>query len=158
MNFGLMATGFGLGTFKFMFAHWAIYGIGQLDGYDMSFLEIFLSVEIGALCSMTIFYWFSGLIMRTVADRRKRKFDEAIAAGKTPKRKKIFTRVNKAIVWIRMRIGLWGVTFIAPLVMSIPIGSIVCAKFYGNKKWTYPLMVLFTLIYSTVMCLWIEFS
>lgn len=153
-----MATGFVLGTFKFMFAHWAVYGMGQLEGYNTSFFEIFLSVEAGALSCMTIFYWFSGYIMKSVTDRRERKYREAIAAGKTPKKKKVFTRINKTIVWVRMKFGIVGVTFIAPLVMSIPLGSVVCAKFYRNKKWTFPLMVLFTLIYSTIMCVLIKFS
>ncbi|MBN4071161.1 hypothetical protein JYT72_01495 [Crocinitomix catalasitica] len=155
---GLILTGFGLGTFKFMFAHWAVYGIGLAADYEMSFIEIFISVEAGALTSMTVFYWFSGLIMRAISNRRMEKHDAAIAAGKIPKRKKIFTKVNKTIVWVRRGIGIYGITFIAPLVMSVPIGSVVCAKFYGNEKRTFPLMVIFTLVYSFLMCLWIKFG
>ncbi|MCG8577945.1 MAG: hypothetical protein MI810_23910 [Flavobacteriales bacterium] len=155
MHTGLFITGFWLGTFKFMFAHWLTFAAANGMGYEPHFYEIFIAVETGCLTSMSIFYWSSGMVMRMAAKRREKKKAEAIKNGKEYK-KKIFTRTNKGIVWIKQKIGIYGVTFIAPLVMSIPIGSVVCAKFYGEKKITYPLMIIFSLVYSFLMCLWIE--
>ena len=155
MHSGLFFTGFWLGTFKFMFAHWLTYGAAMGLDYEPNMLEIFISVQLGCTAAMSLFYFSSGAMMRYAAKRRFQKEEYAIKMGKPMKMKKKFTRVNKGIVWIKRNIGIYGVTFAAPLFMSIPLGSVVCAKFYGTRRITYPLMVLFTLMYSSLMCLWI---
>ena len=55
------------------------------------------------------------------------------------------------MVKTKARFGIYAFTFIVPLLFSIPLGSILCAKFYGDKKKTYPLMVLNMAIYGVVM-------
>jgi hypothetical protein len=66
--------------------------------------------------------------------------------------KRKFTRVNKGLVKMKRGLGIYGVTLVAPLFLSIPIGSIVCAKFFGHDKRTFPLMLLFSGAYSFLMC------
>ena len=57
------------------------------------------------------------------------------------KRKKVFTRTNKFIV--RMKgLGIIAICFYAPLFLSMPIGSIISAKFFGKDNRTFPLIVL----------------
>ena len=43
---------------------------------------------------------------------------------------------------MKRSIGIIGITFWAPFFLSIPLGSIIAAKFYGHKKQAYPLIVL----------------
>jgi hypothetical protein len=57
-----------------------------------------------------------------------------------PKRK--FTRMNKLIVRMKKSIGIIGISFWAPLFLSIPGGSIIAAKFYGKNPMTFPLIVV----------------
>ena len=154
MNWGLLSFGFGFGTIKFLFAHWSTYwAFGESDFATIA--EIFIAVTAGAWFSMSIFYWTSGLLMKKAAEKRTRLIKEAKAAGKEIKAKKIFTKANKSIVWIKRSIGIYGVTFLAPLLLSIPLGSIICAKFYGDRKKPFPLMLINTASYSALMCLWI---
>jgi len=94
--------------------------------------------------------------MRRIAKKKDEKRRHALALGYNYKPKKIFTLGNKLIVWVKRSIGIYGVTFLAPLFLSIPIGSIVCAKFYGHKKMTFPLMVFYTLVYGLLMSFLIE--
>ena len=155
---GLFFTGFGLGTFKFLFAHWLTLGAAAGIDYEPKIYEIFISTTLGAWVSMSVFYWSSGWLMRRTAAKRKAKIQAAIASGIPVERKRVFTRVNVFIVWVKRSIGIYGVAFLAPLFLSIPIGSIVCAKFYGHRKRTFPIMILFTGIYSFLMCLWIYFQ
>lgn len=151
MNWALLSLGFGFGTFKFSVAHWLAYGaLGK--GSVQSVFEVFVSVTAGAWVSMGFFFFLSGLLMRKAAERRAKVLEASLASGKKVKR--TFTRFNKVIVWIKRNIGIYGITFLAPLILSIPVGAIVCAKFYGNQKRTFPLMMLFSAIYSFLMCLW----
>jgi hypothetical protein len=154
MNWGLWSLGFGLGTFKFLFAHWTVHLSARAAGSDFTLFEIFISVTLGAWVSMSTFYFLSGVLMRRAQVKRMNAIIASKAKGKPVKTKKNFTRMNKAIVWIKRNIGIYGVTLLAPLFLSIPIGSIVCAKFYGRRKRTFLLMLFFTAMYSTLMCLW----
>ena len=156
MHSGIFVTGFWLGTIKFMFAHWLTYYAAQGIGHDIGFLELFISVHSGCMVSMSISYFFSSMLMRLAAKRRREKENKAIALGKPYTPKKKFTRTNKAIVWVKRNIGIYGVTFVAPMFLSIPLGSVICAKFYGHRKITFPLMVTFMTAYSVIMCLLIE--
>jgi hypothetical protein len=40
------------------------------------------------------------------------------------------------------RLGIVGISFYAPFFLSVPIGSIISAKFFGKDKRTFPLIVL----------------
>ncbi|MCB9224875.1 MAG: hypothetical protein R2780_15340 [Crocinitomicaceae bacterium] len=155
MHWGLWSLGFGLGTFKFLFAHWTVYLSAVHSDSAYSLIEIFASVTLGAWFSMSIFYFASELLMKRAKAKRLKAIKDAHEKGieLTPKRK--FTRMNRTIIWIKHHIGIYGVTFLAPLFLSVPIGSIICAKFYGSKKRTFPLMLIFTASYSAIMCLWI---
>ena len=153
MNWGLISLGFGMGTFKFLFSHWIAYSAGSAD--ITTIIQIFISTTAGAWFSMSIFYFLSGYLMKRATDKRKEAERIAKEKGIPIKKKKNFTRMNKFIVWIKMNVGIFGVTFLAPLFLSIPIGSIICAKFFGDQKKTFPLMLMNTSIYSALMCLWI---
>jgi hypothetical protein len=154
MSFGMFTYGFGMGTFKYLFAHWIMVmtyrGMGV---YDYGFIDVFLPTYLGAVVAMSVFYWGSEYFMNRAA---KKRLESAIYAKEhgieyTPKRK--FTRTNKLLVRIRKALGIYPFTFLAPLFLSIPLGSIVCAKFFGHQSKTFPLMLLFTAAYGVGMTL-----
>lgn len=152
MNVALFITGFWLGTFKFLFAHWLTFAATVSMDYTPHFYEIFIGVTTGAWVSMSVFYFLSELLMKRAAKKRHQKKIEAQAKGIELPYKKKFTRVNKGLVKMKRSIGIYGITLFAPLFLSIPIGSIVCAKFFGHDRRTFPLMLLFTASYSALMC------
>lgn len=154
INWGLWSMGFALGTFKFLFGHWAVFGAYGADDFD-TLIQIYIAVTSGAWLSMSIFFFSSGILMRKAKTKRLNAIIEAEKNGVEYKQKKVFTRMNKTIVWIKQNIGIYGVTLLAPLFLSVPIGSIVCAKFYGKRRRTFPLMLIFTASYSALMCFWI---
>lgn len=116
-----------LGTFKFMFA--AVPGVVA----GLSFFEIYGAVMFGAIASFNVSYLLANvLIKRTLKNKLKK-----IKAG-TYKVKKNFTRINKLLVKLKKTpIGYWIICIGAPLVLSVPIGSIIVAKFYRHRKESY---------------------
>lgn len=151
MNWGLISLGFVLGTFKFLFGHWSLYLAFEYHGFQ-TLVEIFVSVTAGAWAMMTPFYFGSSYFMRRAKLKRELKEEIARAKGIEIKRKKKFTWMNKTIVKVKSTLGIYGITFLAPLFLSIPGGAVVCAKFFGGQKKTFPLMLLFTTCFSTLMC------
>ena len=94
MNWALLSLGFGLGTFKFMFAHWMAYGalgVGNLE----SVIEIFVAVTAGAWFSMSFFFFLSGLLMRKAAEKRAKALEASLKSGKKMKTKKTLISISR---------------------------------------------------------------
>lgn len=121
---------------KFMFAP---FGGPALK---LDFLETYLSCVSGASLSASIFFFSANYFLRRARIKNKAQREQRIAMGQPAKVKKYFTRVNKFIIRTKRSIGIIGITFLAPLFLSIPLGSIIAAKFYGKNKNAYLLILL----------------
>lgn len=136
MNWIAMSSLFGLSMVKFMFA--PIPG----PGTGLSFLETYLSCTSGAILSSAIFFYSASYFMNRAQEKAAAKAREQLKKGLETNSKKKFTRMNKFVVKMKRSIGIIGISFWAPLFLSIPLGSIIVAKFYGHNKKAYPLIVL----------------
>ncbi len=53
---------------------------------------------------------------------------------------------RRMIVWVRQRYGLAGIAFLTPLILTVPVGTILANTFYKNKWQVFSYMfVAFTL-------------
>lgn len=136
MNWTALSLLFGVSTVKFMFAPF-----GGPPAH-VTYLETYLSCCAGAILSSAIFFFSAAYFMRRAADKKEKKKQELIALGKEVPEKKIFTRMNKFVVKMKRSVGIIGISFWAPFFLSIPLGSIIAAKFYGENKKTYPLIIM----------------
>ncbi len=129
-------TGIFLAAFvKFMFAPFAAVNLG------LHFSVTWITVFSGGLVSALVFYFASEYFMKRAHDKKVAKILKAKANGTPLKRKKNFTVLNKKLVKFKHGIGQKGLCILAPLFLSVPLGSIICAKFFGHKKSTFPIIV-----------------
>ncbi len=128
MNWAALSSVFLLSTFKFMFA--AIPG--NLAGAP--FYQTYFATSLGGIFGAAVFFFSAEFFMRRAKEKRERKRQEAIDKGIPYKEKKKFTRMNKLVVKIKRSLGIYGISFWAPFFLSVPIGSVVVAKFYGKTK------------------------
>lgn len=129
-----------LATIKFMFA--AVPGVLA----DLPFLGIYIAVSIGGLISFNVFYTMSNYFIKRTLDNKLKK----IKAG-TYKPKKSFTKMNKTLVRLKMtEAGFWIITIVAPLVMSVPLGTIVVSKFYRHRKESYWISTASLLVFGAI--------
>lgn len=110
--------------------------------FNFSFIETYIACVAGGIFGAAIFYFSAGFFMRRSHEARVRKLALLEAQGIPFKAKKKFTRMNKFVVRIKRTLGIVGTSFWAPFFLSVPIGSIIAAKFYGHKKTTFPLIIL----------------
>ena len=123
---------FGFSMIKFLFTPFG----GPKAG--LTFIETYAVCVAGALLSAAIFYFSSEFFLIRAHKKRKEMVRKSIETGIPLKQKKKFTKTNKLIVRIKHKLGIIGVAFYAPLFLSIPIGTIITAKFYGKEKRTFP--------------------
>ena len=131
MNWGLISTVFFLATFKFMFAPFTGHAIG------LPFWETYISSVAGGVLSATFFFYFSEWILTLSRNKKLKKVETG-----TFKVKRKFTRTNRSIIKVKRSLGIYGICFWAPFFLSVPIGSVIAAKFYGKESRTYPLIIL----------------
>lgn len=136
MDFGKYSAFFMFSTFKFLFTPLA----GPKAG--LSFVETYLSCVAGAILSAAIFYFASEFFLIRAHKKRKLALQESLRTGIPLKVKKSFTRTNKIVVALKRRLGIYGISLFAPLFLSVPVGTIITAKFYGKDKRTFPLIVM----------------
>jgi hypothetical protein len=136
MDLGKYSILFGISTIKFMFAP---FGGPKAE---LSFLETYFSCVAGALLSASIFFFLSEYFMKRAHEKRVKQYLLSQANGTPLPKKKKFTRMNKFVVRMKLRFGIYGIAMFAPLFLSVPLGSIVTAKFYGKLNKTFPIIIL----------------
>ena len=136
MIYGYYITLFGLSTFKFMYA--PIYG----RGVGFSFWETCLVTFLGGAAMAIFSYFLAGYFIARAAKKRLHKRLEALYNNEVYIDPKKFTFTNKMIVKVKRTIGILGITFYVPFFLSVPLGTIVVAKFYANRRMTLPLILI----------------
>lgn len=109
---------------------------------NLTFIETYLACCAGAIFSAAIFYFSAEFFLIRARKKRHGLHEKAKKEGIVLRKKRNFTRTNKLIVRIKKSMGIIGTCFWVPFFLSIPLGSIVTAKFYGKKKKTFPLILV----------------
>jgi hypothetical protein len=108
----------------------------------MTFFETALASFAGAATCALVCYFARDLILLFIKKRALKKKELQESQGITPKLKRKFTWMNKLVIRIKMKFGQVGICFYAPFFLSVPLGSMVVAKFYGKRWETFPLILL----------------
>ncbi len=108
----------------------------------LTFIETYISCVAGAIFFSALFYFAAEFFMKRAKTKRIQEIRFALENNLPIKRKRYFTAVNKFIVRIKKRFGFLVISMFAPLFLSVSLGSIVVAKFYGYRKDTFLFIVI----------------
>ena len=131
-----------LATIKFMFS--AIPG----PALGLNYVETVISIFVGAVISAAFFFFSAEYFMQRAQKKRIKLMQEANKNGEKIAQKRVFSRMNKGVVRLKLRFGKIGICFWAPFLLSVPVGSIIVAKFYGKYSFTFLYVILGMLINS----------
>jgi len=129
-----------LSSVKLLFAP----GAGIAAG--LSLHQTALMTSTGGCCGVLFFYhsghWFMEQINHLISSKGR-------TYGLKPRiRKKSFTRRNRMLIRLKYQFGMLGIAVLTPAVISIPIGSVVAARFYWDNKWMLPFLLISTILWS----------
>jgi hypothetical protein len=112
----------------------------------MSFFETIIYTNVGGALGAVIFTFFSDILIKTWNKYLQKKFK----LHRKPK--KVFTKWKRFLVKIKVKYGLTGIVILTPLILSIPVGSFLIAKYYGRKKiniaWLISGQIAWSFIYT----------
>ncbi len=141
------------------------------ERYDFTFFETVLYCVIGGMLGVWVFTFFS-LEIQLIYHWVKRQLKKAIpkkdlfsnpksTAGDIrihyelvspeQKNKKIFSARSRKFVRLWRKYGLIGVAFLTPVIISIPIGTILVNAFEDNKKKIFIYMFFSILFWSVLL-------
>lgn len=146
------------------------------NSYDFGFIETILSCVAGGMLGVMVFTFVSApilraeqFIVRTARTswkrlfRRTQRFSPPRAdidaeveiryeyIERSEQKRRVFTKRNRRIVRIWKSFGLAGIAIITPVVLSIPIGTVIANSLESNKRRIIGYMFLSILFWSLLM-------
>ncbi|MBL7938842.1 MAG: hypothetical protein JNL43_05735 [Flavobacteriales bacterium] len=128
---------------KFMFTGLVSYGIGN------TFWETLVYTAIGGCLGTVLFYLAGSRVLEWFRQRHVRRVLDRLSRGLPPK--PIFTRTNRTIVRVKQRYGMRGLAGLALPILSIPITSVLAAKYFRHDRRTLPTLISSVLVWSVVL-------
>ena len=122
-----------------------------INGFGLSIFHTIITIIAGGVFGTIVFYTLGNKFIQFAQNKRIAKIEKLKSLGKPLP--KIMTKTNKIIVKTKHIFGIWGLAFLTATILSIPIGAIICAKFYRHKKSTILIIFLFVVINSIVLSL-----
>ena len=139
--------------------------------YDFTFFETVLYCVIGGMLGVIVFTYFSKPIFhfwysikRLVKSffSKEEMFSKPVADIDVPievhyeyldrsAKGRLFTRRNRHIVRVWRKYGLFGVALLTPIILSIPIGTLVANSLVQNRKKIMLYMFVSILFWSLFM-------
>lgn len=127
--------------------------------YDFTFFETVIYSLIGGMLGVWIFTFFS-LEIQFGIDWVKKKFRKAWSKNPFGKpsvnqnegaRIKIFSNKSRRFVKLWRKYGMFGVAFITPVIISIPVGTVILNLFEDNKQKIFIYMFFSILFWAVLM-------
>jgi len=103
------------------------------------FWETILITISGGIIGFLVFYRFGKLLSQWFQKKFKRK------------KNKVFSRKNRFIVKIKSSYGRIGIAILTPCLISIPLGAILSASYFSDKKGTVVLNIASVVFWSFVL-------
>lgn len=111
---------------------------------DIGKKELFIIMLIGGLIGHFSFFYFSDFLISKFSDLKM------IRRKKT---KRVFTKRNRMIIKLVRKRGLILLALITPIILSIPVGAFLAARYFTNKSKINIVMVtaivFWAIIYTT---------
>jgi hypothetical protein len=151
---------FALSSVKFLLAPPLSFGLG------LNWFQTLASTSCGGIMGVLMFFYLSKSAI-TLYDKYARKYVHRAAhwiAMKLnmshlaerhfpliPRKRRKFTFANKLYVRIRKKYGFIGIIVLTPVLLSIPVGTFLAARFYPNRHHVVLYLCASVVVWSLLM-------
>jgi hypothetical protein len=133
-----------LSSVKFLLAPPLSFGLG------FNFIQTLASTSAGGIMGVFVFFYFSRWLIKlydsflrknvhTIVHKIAFKMKLSHIAERffplIARKKKVFTYSNKLYVRIRRTYGFVGIIILTPVLLSIPLGTFLAARFYPKRSY-----------------------
>lgn len=111
--------------------------------FNFPFLETLLVSGLGGICGSIVFGFLSKEIIIGWEWVLKKFFPN--------RKKKVFTRMNRFIIWAKKYFGIMGIAILSPLILSIPLGTFLAVRFFKDRHKTVLYMSISSVLWTIVL-------
>jgi len=126
-----------ISAIKFLFAPLISLKMG------FSYFQTIIYTTIGGILGVFFFFFLSNIVItlykkylaiqvKAFFSRFKKQRNQSILI--LEKTKKKFTKKNRFIILLKSKLGMIGIAFLTPTILSIPFGTFLASKYFPNKK------------------------
>ena len=131
-------------------------------GMKLNEWETIFFIESGGILGFLFFYYFFGFLFkelkllwpfvyRFTPVLFKVRFEMWLKRRRIKRiNAKKFTKMNKIIIRMRRRYGMWGLVILSPVILSIPVGALLGNKYFKNHHHFIPYMILSIVIWGVL--------
>ncbi|MFC2176006.1 hypothetical protein ACFLR1_03450 [Bacteroidota bacterium] len=112
-----------------------------------SYVQTLLLTSIGGTLGILFFYYLSSFIVYIYS----KIAHKAASKKKVSKKKRVFTWKNKLIVHIKREYGLIGLAALTPILLSIPLGTFLAARYFENPKKVITYLASSVVVWSIIV-------
>jgi hypothetical protein len=113
--------------------------------FGFNFFETLVVCSLGGITGSFFFSFLIYVVIKLV----NKLITKIFPLRNTSKKK--FTKVNRFIITMKKKFGVVGVSIIAPLFLSIPLGVFICLKFFGDRPKIIFWMSFFVVFWTIVL-------
>lgn len=124
-----------LAVVKFIITPFTIYATGK---ESIQFGEVVLTTGTGAAFGVLLFYYGGTYLFKWMGHLKSKK------------KKPVFTKGRRRIIFIKNKFGLIGFIAIS-VVISVPITSLLAAKFFKHNRFTPLWLICGFMIWSFIL-------
>ena len=66
------------------------------------------------------------------------------------KSKPAFSKRNRKLIGLKSKFGLWGIAFLSPLLLSLPLGCFLAVRYFKNRWRIFGIMSLGVAFWSAI--------
>lgn len=119
---------------KFLFAPSTVYVVG------FSFFETLIITISGGVFGVLLFFYSGTFVINW--------WNQLFPPKNV---RKNFSKKNRTIIRVKNSYGLFGLAFISPCLISIPIGCLIAAKYFRYDKRTVPVFIGAVVFWAIVL-------
>jgi hypothetical protein len=133
-----------------------VFDIESLSWVALSMLKLQYSIIASVFFYFSwksIFLTFIGGFLDVYLVTQLGRDIERFLIKKFPGKFKRFSRKNRLLAKFRRRWGIFGISFITPMILGVPLGVIICLGITTNKWLIIRYMTLSILFWMTILLL-----
>jgi hypothetical protein len=136
---------------------WA-FPVAQYE-YHLKIFETIIITCSGGIIGILFFAFLSDIIIRlwfkfyhkSINHHLALKIIPEFMRRKNTEQKLIFTRKNKRYIKVKQKFGIIGISFLTPVLLSIPIGTFIAIRFYKRKPSTLIYLTSSVILWSLII-------
>ncbi|ALO15124.1 MAG TPA: hypothetical protein VJ937_03315 [Salinivirga sp.] len=103
---------------------------------------VYLITTLGGISGATFFVYAWGEVVKFLRKRNIIFFR---------RNKPVFTKRSRRLAYVKSNYGFWGLVILTPVLFSIPLGALILAAYYPNKRRIIKCLTLTIAIWSFIM-------